>query len=403
MSHSIRSDAVRISCRNFGRLTFLLAPLTAALLAGCPASNSTLFQSLGIPIPPADAFAPQAVVGGSPARVVFSRFNYGDAVSTLNSVAFGMPDLAGVDLTQGGVTTVLPTLADVSERLLTDGVWVAAADYTDRRIRTLNLDTGAAADLFQDQLPTDWSLLALNAGRLLVSMARGGQTLLVLQDLSTGQQTLRLENLLSTGYSAALDGNVLALVDFPPLDPHTPLTISAALAAQVEYVDLATGERTLLATLSGDARVDFLAVTGARVIWSETSDGVSRVRVRDTTGGDTTTLIDWPAGGGETEFESVAVRAAGPAGIVIDRSSLSGAVVSLADAANVTSHELLQLVDFAGNIFTLDEYDQGLHEAAYYSTAPAVVGQSVIYRNAKTGQWNAYDSNTGSISEIAPF
>ncbi|MFO0837370.1 MAG: hypothetical protein U1D55_02495 [Phycisphaerae bacterium] len=392
----------RVSRRTIGATVGIGATLSSILMTGCGGPEAALLAAAGIPVPPADSFNSETLIGGSTSRLVFSQTQIPDLSNVSVDPSAYSANLSSLDPNTGVATGASSGAVLAAGPAVSDGTWIATADYEKDTLRIVNLDTGATSQILAGLVTHGLQPIALDAGRVLVTIPRGGQTVLVIHNLNTGAEAIRVENLINQYGGVALRGDILAMRVFPSIDASAPPALDALFSSNVDYVDLSSGVRKTIATVTGDAQDGFVGIGDGRIVWTESGDAATTVRVFDTHSGQTSTLAQLP-NSSTPSSEYASIVGVDAAGVLVSRSTTPDAPSSTADLATTTSHQALELIDFDGQTRVLDEYDTSLSDPSYYSSPPAMVGNFAVYRNAKSGEWFVFDASTQSTRAIKPY
>lgn len=338
------------------------------------------------------------LIGGSADRVIFAKsFDSGYANVEqgfqVYNARFSVLNPATGTITQPD------ELAETNRASLSDGRWLALANYEYNVLSVVDIESGETTDVLPSGLSSGFQPIALYAGRLLAAAHYGGQIQLVLRDLNTGQQSEWLEDLVSKNGAAALGGDILALRVYPALAPSNPPSLDLSVATQIDYVNLATQARTTIATIADDHSGEWLAVGGRRIVWTEPGAAGLDVRVFDTANSQTNTLavLATTDAGPLDRLDAV-----GAAGVVLTHSVRFGST-NPNGKTTVTGHRTLELVNFEGQSYFLTEFDVTSDDFIYESVHAAVIEQRVYYFNPRAGKWFSYDVDSDVTQEISPF
>lgn len=377
--------------------TIVVALLLLATQNGCTPPDSTTSE-------PSYTDSATAVLGGSTTRLIFARPVFVDT----GSRGFLVPAVIRYELsaveTPSGDLIPLPELPVSHLVTVTDGTWLATRSDEDDLVRAINLDSGALIDVLTDQREHGLNPIALDRGRVLLAGPHGGQQLLVLKDLTTGEQSLFLENLLEGNCSnapfcsldAALHNDILALRVHAPPAPSDLNSLNPPIATNIDYVNLINQSRTTIATFNGEGSL--VAIGGVRIVWTETNDNVTIVHAYDTESGQVGEIVQLKQKTDPTSDYAIVISV-GESGVVVRRSSVRADFEPTAQLPNGLRHYWLELVDYSGAVHGVYEFDDLL---PYYTKA-AAIGNSVVYRAGESGQWFVYDAATGETRAIAPF
>lgn len=407
----------------------LVALVVLPFLYGCgglPTDGLSLLEALGIPIPPDDAWAFESVAGGADGKVVLGQMTTpnpltdwdlwatyqnpeaaGDGVG-LSIVYPRLTGLVRVDLnTLATEPIALPPAPDqgVISVVKSSGHWLSWMEASispalfvpefHSKIQVRDLNTGAERTLLDATGMAD--IYGFIGDRLVAGIASNAahedyDREVRIYDLVAGTETV----LGTYASSMQLVDDELVYVDFDSINNSE--TASAALIA----VDLSTGaKRTVVAALPPDV-YDFVPVPGA-IAWSQYSDTRFVVGTVDLATGAVTQVAELP----QDAAIYNTLLAAGAQGMVVQSSTdLSPTPTSIFDwkaLREVRTHEQYLWVNLDGTTQTLLEYEESFDAPAYYDATPAVIGNTVLLRDPRTGDWIAYDVTTRTQQTFSVF
>lgn len=385
-----------------------------------------LFVSIGIygcPSPEAfnAAMDTEMLAGGNDQRLVFTRMDAPDfpAIDPLaflidpEKAAAALGELSNeylpafqtvvVDVASLQVSPLTEVLPNGYAFPLTDGDWLAWQDLETGIVHTYHLATGQKGEISTDLQDGNGYLSQLKDGKLLIELGPGGQMLLLLVDVATGEQTLIGGNV-SPG-RAMLGEDALLLQYYPALpgmtDAPTELenvSIEEALRTNIDLFDLATGQSRTLVT--GIQRGQLTGFVGGKIAWTETSaDGATTtIKLYDPNTGQTQDLYQFTSV--STPEESTSINAAGEMGVLFGLYSNS--------EEGMTMRQVWELHRPDGSKDTILDSTQTFRPFDFTSippvyAMPTIVGKLIVYQDPGTRDWILYDPATQTRRSVNPF
>jgi len=348
------------------------------VVAGCAGIGALLNLYLASP--------PQIFAGGDAERLVYAVYQSGpDDMHVPEGGTPTLKDVYTLDLermeAQRIASDVAFALIDPTAwrpQIAADGRYIAWVDRQDADVKLLDMDSGALSD---------WPVLGnghgdgvfLMDGRLVVNRDVDGDHELVIVDIDSGNQTVVEDSWLYAGF--ALSGDDLVLRNSRDTDVEI---LGLELSANIEHVDLATGQREWIARnlrIPGDGGALYAA--DGRAVWSEYKESTFDLRIRsyDLESGELETLVE------NADFSTGEARLCGAGGdqLLLQMSSgdpLFGETV------------WLETLGFDGQRVTIAELGNMAAPRWSYLPTPRMIDHLVVWTDPHSGVLQMYDSKT---------
>lgn len=375
-------------------IVFCFAAICAS--TGC----ALIFAGLPDAIPVFAQDSDFEIIGGDSERVLIARTDYSQEFEEFTRVA-------SVDLRSLQSEVVLTDVNSSVWSMRSDGSWVVWLDHSadDLLIRAHDLRDGTEA-LYMVEPPIDGSLglVQVDRGRLLVEVDDWDSNIsaLVVVDLATGDQTTFGPFTLADGWlnSVTLSGDLLVTRVFPEIEAGTQDLDTLLAGANLDLVNLSTGEQSTLVSDVGSKPWAFNAtlIANDQVIWVEQDIDrrLAEVRSYDLQTGEIDTLLDYDT----SDFsDTVLFLGGGDDGLLFTRNEYEPPTPPLfLDGSEVEKYILWS---FDGQAKTLFEITTGHQRLG--STPLEYVGHFVVYRHPFDGDFVIYDVKTQSQRRVDPF
>lgn len=285
---------------------------------------------------------------------------------------------------------------------LSNAAWSVRTDYAVGGIVVREIASGAETRYLDGYADTGvFELGALDGDRLAVTALhrRGGDGLLLVIDLKSGEQTI--VGPIINGYgtrAVALSGDEVAYWRPPGYDGGSLEGFFTPPA--LELVNLATGERTRAATAStsdAELRVDF---AGGRVVWSEWTYQVLNVNGYNAADQSNQALASIATVDGDNSYTEL--RDYNGVAVLLSRVDTSNVPTSLADALQVRQRVVVTLHFYDGREVTLIDREENVLGLGPLSVG-VLTDRYAVVSDPRTDELIVYDLNTGETKRIRPF
>jgi hypothetical protein len=287
---------------------------------------------------------------------------------------------------------------------LSDGTWTAMVDGQREFIRVINESTSEHDAYLNGAIdPNFVSLAGLENDRLVVVFARRfpADRLIIVIDLLTGrQQTVDRVAPQVFGRDIALEGDTLAFFALPGFDPETQSVDEFLTGPSIDVVDLSTGERRTLAEDVSPSYGFDLSLADGRITYVELRDDRLIVRAIDVATGERSTLAtlstNYP---GETPTYVVAVS--GTAALLRE-DHFSNLPMSVFDIADYEQSVSYVLKPFDGTARTIVHYT--LTSVFNFDPSIAVLtNDAVVVYDPVAGELVVHEIATDETRRVSPF